>query len=197
METEQTSTQRAGDISPSPRSVGWPVVVIGLSLGIGGVPGTATARPPLVSYVEFGSSTSLPSAISSNVPLRPNTSGVKRLKDATGATWDQLGRLFGVSRRALHAWANAAPMNSQHAERLEELLALVTGLAKRGDVHTHFFTPGPDGRSLYSKQTKVGSRTKPRVGPSAIELISTTDGSSLPSPFKGRLENESLDWLEA
>ncbi len=196
MGTAQTSTERAGEVSPSPRSIGWPVVVIGLSLGIGGVTGTATARRP-VSHVEFGSSTSLPSAISSNVPLRPDTYGVKRLKDATGATWDQLGRLFGVSRRALHAWANAAPMNSQHAERLEELLLLVAGLAKHGDVHTQFFTPGPDGRSLYSKQTKVGSRPRPRVGPSAIDLISTTDGSSIPSSFTGRLETESLDWLEA
>src|SRR5262245_36297225 len=33
-------------------------------------------------------------------------SAVRSLHDSSGLTWEQLARLFGVSRRAVHNWAN-------------------------------------------------------------------------------------------
>lgn len=53
---------------------------------------------------------------------------VKWLHEASGLTWEQIGRLFGVSRRAIHLWANGSRMNSANAERLGRLVAHVREL---------------------------------------------------------------------
>ena len=47
---------------------------------------------------------------------------VRRL---SGLTWDQLGRLLGVSRRSLHFWASGkvmAPANEEHLHRVLETI---------------------------------------------------------------------------
>jgi hypothetical protein len=50
---------------------------------------------------------------------------VRDLWGRSGLTWDQLARLFGVSRRAMHAWATGARPNAFHQELLTELTQLV------------------------------------------------------------------------
>lgn len=53
---------------------------------------------------------------------------VKWLHAQSGLTWDQIGRIFGVSRRAVHMWANGGRMNAANAELLAELVAIVDSL---------------------------------------------------------------------
>ncbi|WP_159077449.1 hypothetical protein [Polynucleobacter rarus] len=45
------------------------------------------------------------------------------LRQLTGLTWDQIGKLFGVSRRAVHFWANGKTMTAPHHEHLERSLS--------------------------------------------------------------------------
>ena len=60
-------------------------------------------------------------------PLWSN--GERRVEEEdSGLTWDQLRRLFGVSRRALHMWAGGAQMNSRNQERLTYLEQFVSSL---------------------------------------------------------------------
>jgi hypothetical protein len=74
---------------------------------------------------------------------------VRWLHNASGLTWDQLGKVFGVSRRAVHLWANGGRMNAVNAQTLAELVALVRELPARSpaDARAQLLATGPDGRS--------------------------------------------------
>jgi len=91
------------------------------------------------------------------VEIPPFTSNlaeaVKSLREESGLTWDQLGRLFGVSRRAMHLWANGGRMNAAHAEALSVILRAVRGLPGSGNIDPReaLLTPGVEGRSLYDE----------------------------------------------
>ena len=50
------------------------------------------------------------------------------VKEHAGLTWDQLGKVFGVSRRAVHLWSNGARLNEPNARRLRQFAALVRRL---------------------------------------------------------------------
>ncbi len=52
-------------------------------------------------------------------------STVAGLRDISGLTSDQIGRLFGVSRRSVQNWVAGAPMASIHEERLAHLYSVV------------------------------------------------------------------------
>jgi len=76
---------------------------------------------------------------------------VRWLHEESGLTWDQLGRVFGVSRRAVHLWANGSRMNSVNAATLADLVGVVRELpAARApaDRRARLLAAGPDGRSV-------------------------------------------------
>jgi transcriptional regulator with XRE-family HTH domain len=58
------------------------------------------------------------------------------LRRFAGLTWDQLARLFGVSRRAVHFWASGKPMNAGNEERLHRVLEIVRFI-DRGDAQSN------------------------------------------------------------
>jgi hypothetical protein len=76
---------------------------------------------------------------------------VRKLHDDSGLTWEQLGRLFGVSRRAVHLWANGGRMNSTNAETLSELVIIVSALPASSPEarRTALLASGPDGHSIF------------------------------------------------
>lgn len=57
--------------------------------------------------------------------LRREGDDVRWLHEASGLTWEHLGRVFGVSRRAVHLWASGARMNAVNAEAVFALAELV------------------------------------------------------------------------
>lgn len=73
------------------------------------------------------------------------------LHQSSGLTWDQMARLFGVGRRAVHGWAMGATANQHHQ-------ALAAALAKRvreldaspEQVKVALFAPRPGGSSIYT-----------------------------------------------
>jgi transcriptional regulator with XRE-family HTH domain len=50
---------------------------------------------------------------------------IAELRRISGFTWEQLARLFGVSRRSLHFWASGKAMTRSNGEHLQRLLTLV------------------------------------------------------------------------
>lgn len=51
------------------------------------------------------------------------------LREHSGLTWDQLARLFGVSRRSVHHWASGDNMNAAHQEALSFAVQFVSNMA--------------------------------------------------------------------
>ncbi|MHB0981348.1 MAG: XRE family transcriptional regulator [Thermoleophilia bacterium] len=47
------------------------------------------------------------------------------LRRLSGLTWDQLARLFGVSRRSVHFWASGAAVSASHEEQVQRVLAVL------------------------------------------------------------------------
>ena len=78
---------------------------------------------------------------------------VRHLRDASGLTSEQIARLFGVSRRAVHLWASGGRMNAAHHERLARLLAITSKLPGHTPEQrrTALLAPGQDGLSLFDR----------------------------------------------
>ncbi len=130
------STSAGGAMAP-PRFC-WVVVAGTLSLA-----GTATALPstqnvtsPLrtTSGVEFG--------------FRSAEAAVSELRRLSGLTWEQLARLFSVSRRTLHFWASGKVMNATNEEHVHRVLALVRRIDRgsASENRTALLQSTPDGR---------------------------------------------------
>jgi DNA-binding transcriptional regulator YiaG len=96
-------------------------VLLGLMLtGIGTSPGPDPAsislRQPLrIEQTNAGVS----------LPDESSGAAIAELRRVSGFTWDQLARLFGVTRRSLHFWASGKAMTVENQERLQHLLATV------------------------------------------------------------------------
>ena len=84
---------------------------------------TTSAIPNIVTYSQFpaGQTTS-----GAQVPLVASAGAtIGELRRLSGLTWDQLARLFEVSRRSVHFWASGKPMALGNEEHLRRLLAVV------------------------------------------------------------------------
>ncbi|WP_353706964.1 helix-turn-helix transcriptional regulator [Cellulosimicrobium sp. ES-005] len=53
---------------------------------------------------------------------------IAEIRALVGLTTDQVGRLFGVSRRSVHNWINGNAMAPHHEERAAAILAIVQAL---------------------------------------------------------------------
>jgi len=90
----------------------------------------------------------------------PKTSDlVRQLHDQSGLTWEQLAKLFWVSRRAVHHWAVGGTMNGANIRRLNQLLGIVRQLpgSTAAEKRAAIFTPRDNGRSHYDQLLKRSS----------------------------------------
>lgn len=53
------------------------------------------------------------------------SAAIAELRRLSGLTWEQLARLFDVSRRSLHFWASGEAMAPSNEERLQRLLRVM------------------------------------------------------------------------
>lgn len=65
--------------------------------------------------------------------VQPTSEAVVRLRRISGLTWEQLARLFGVSRRSVHFWASGKPLSDSNEEILHQIFAIVSE-ADRGSA---------------------------------------------------------------
>ena len=78
-------------------------------------------------------------------------SAIAELRLRSGLNWDQLARLFGVTRRSLHFWASGKAMNADNRERLQRLIATFRQV-DRGSVEENraaLLDPREDGEILF------------------------------------------------
>lgn len=111
--------------------------------------------------------------ISSPESTQKSLSELRRL---SGLTWDQMAKLFNVSRRSLHFWASGQPLSRFNEEQLSRLLGTVRFI-DQGSASLNrslLFRADGDGNPLFDllvagkheelKQI-VGSRDAPRKPP--------------------------------
>jgi DNA-binding transcriptional regulator YiaG len=100
-----------------------------------GVPGTTSAdggTTPDHAFITQAQTNSGVHVPESQAP----SAAIMELRRLSGLTWDQLARLFGITRRSLHFWASGKPLTTAHEERLYRLLATVRRL-DRGSAHAN------------------------------------------------------------
>jgi len=132
-------------------------------VGVSAVPPPArrsrasAAAPAAAAGVAASAETAPPAATDESVAITEHrdtpAEEIRWLHVVSGLTWEQLGRVFGVSRRAVHLWANGRRMNSTNAELLGQLVAVVSELpggtadARRAAL----LAAGTDGSSLVDR----------------------------------------------
>lgn len=84
---------------------------------------TTTSRAPtnegLLATIEITTSgITLPSSSSPETTQK----ALSELRKLSGLTWEQLAKLFNVSRRSLHFWASGQPLSRFNEEQLSRLL---------------------------------------------------------------------------
>lgn len=102
-------------------------------------------------------------------PPRAASTSAKRVEELharTGLTWQQLARLFGVSRRAVHMWANGNRMSSTNLERLDRVETALAPLRELGpELARQALMSRRHGTSLYSELLHEVAEAQPRAEP--------------------------------
>lgn len=90
-----------------------------------------------------------------SAPNEPLSSAelVKQVHSDSGLTWEQLAKVFGVSRRALHQWASGSRLNSANLEKLSSISGLLGELRLDSpeERRSALFAPDGSGVTLYDK----------------------------------------------
>lgn len=114
------------------RQIRQPVLIGVMLAGVG----TSSANAPLAeTVVQSPRSVERTTAGASTVLVDRAGAAIAELRRLSGFTWDQLARLFDVSRRSLHFWASGKAMTPSNEEHLQRLLAVVRRI-DRGSAST-------------------------------------------------------------
>ena len=122
LETRHTfdSTSAAGAMSMrlirEPVLNGYMLAGLGTSTAFSATQDTALRPPRSVEQTTAGAAV---------VVAKPAGASIGELHRRSGFTWDQLARVFNVSRRSLHFWASGKPMAPSNEEHLQRLLSVV------------------------------------------------------------------------
>lgn len=118
-----------------------------LTLPITATTGTTFDCDLLAAMNMTTSGSTLPSTSSTEATQK----ALKELRKLSGLTWDQLAKLFNVSRRSLHFWASGQPLSSFNEENLNRLLGIIQYI-DRGSASLNrslLLRPSSDGRPLF------------------------------------------------
>lgn len=98
-------------------------------------------------------------------PSVPNTAdAVRRVREQSGLTWSELAHLFGVTRRAAHAWAAGGRMSARHAAFLPRLSSYLQqhDAGSPSATRSALLAPRGDTRSLYEELAALSRRDVPQ-----------------------------------
>jgi transcriptional regulator with XRE-family HTH domain len=87
---------------------------------------------------------------------------VRALRQRSGLTWDELARIFGVTRRTLYNWSIGGQVSAAHAQALAQVVALVheVDLGDPRQTRSLLLAPTESGSTLYSQLIQQ-QRVKP------------------------------------
>ncbi len=112
------STSSGGSFAPVRRMIVVGSLLAALGTSSGAEPLGSEELTPVPAEIQTNS------GISSAAPMRPGLA-IGKLRRLSGLTWDELARLFGVSRRSLHFWASGRGMSSSNDEHLQRSLGIM------------------------------------------------------------------------
>lgn len=67
-------------------------------------------------------------SIANKTDHRTTAVRIKEVRQATDLTWEQLAKMFGVSRRSVHLWASTGKMNAQNEQVLGTIERVISQL---------------------------------------------------------------------
>jgi hypothetical protein len=78
---------------------------------------------------------------------------IRKAHEDSGLTWDQLAKVFCVSRRSVHSWANGVRMNATNAELLMQFVRLLDCIedASPDGRRSALLVIGDDGQSALDR----------------------------------------------
>ena len=105
-------------------------------------------------------------------------STLNELRKLSGLTWEQLARLFKVSRRSLHFWASGQPLSRLNEESLNRLLGTIRYI-NRGSASINrsvLLIPSSDGKLPFDllvegKHEEVKRLLGPGSAPQKTQLV--------------------------
>lgn len=150
-------------------SLGMTAALVLVGTWSGGVEPALSVGPPVqdVGYYAYWPIAALAMTSTSGVDVDRTTSVAvphgavmaQRLKDESGLTADQIGKMLGVTRRSVHNWAAGAAIAAKHQVRLEQLHNLVFGLtAATPDERRDLLLDSVTGPSLYRQFAESTAR---------------------------------------
>lgn len=84
--------------------------------------------------------------VSAEDPRTSTPQALQDLHNRLDLSWDELAKLFGVSRRTVHYWVSGSRMAAHNQQRLESLVFRTRDLNR-----DHLMAPREGGLSLYSR----------------------------------------------
>lgn len=177
------------------------VTSLALMAGMGIAQGATSASIPDGSRFRFHvQATAIPesgASASAERPL-PVRECVLEIRRLSGLTWDELARVFSVSRRSIHNWALGERLTDENAEKVRRVLTNVRKLFDSSPARTAGILRGMQGaRPLLEELLSVGiadgsgSRSSDPTYPVFESDASRLVANWNPSPLAKILESES------
>lgn len=164
-----TSNQLLPKIMPTILS---PFIYLAMLTGGTSLPPHAETPPSLSVTYRSGVASRTPlrveerNAVEDSLPALARS--VRSLRQRSGLTWEELARIFGVTRRTLHNWSVGGQLSATHARDLARVIALVhdvdTGNPKT--TRSSLLAPRENGTTLFDRLVvRRGNTIIPVSGP--------------------------------
>jgi len=145
----------------------------------------SVAAPAAFALCREGTGTGIGGFLPDEVDATPETArAIRDLHSRSGLTWDELGRILGVSRRAVHGWASGAKLNQSHASRLTRVTAVIDSY-DRGDPalsRAALHAPGPHRSSIFQHLVRTARPVSDRPeGFTPAELLAAEPSAAPPT----------------
>jgi DNA-binding transcriptional regulator YiaG len=119
---ENAGTSAGTSMKPSTKI---PSQSIGASLYYSGTASSESILDWYLYVIEKQTGSDITFTYSLPVATESSQATINELKKLSGLTWEQLAKIFNVSRRSLHFWASGKPISPFNEEHLRRLLATV------------------------------------------------------------------------
>lgn len=157
----ESHLRRSTAIVPVVLAMGLTFLPLGTSAALAATPrGGVVTAGVYTTYGGFPGRTDLRSWPS---PAAATADAVRDLREFSGLNWDELARLFNVSRRTVHYWATGGRMNQFHAQRLNTISQTLRPLARttREATRAALLAPDASGTSEYQRLLRANADTDP------------------------------------
>jgi transcriptional regulator with XRE-family HTH domain len=103
----------------------------------------------------------VPVSAGDETPLSELAKAVRSLRQRSGLTWDELARIFGVTRRTLYNWSIGGQVSAANAQAIAEVVGRLHGIDS-GDpkvTRSRLLAPKANGDTLYASLIREVRRT--------------------------------------